>query len=75
MEWSPTSRAFDGWSANLNLDPGNQVFANLDTLERLCCISRPALYLGHALRRLSNDAFAEQKVIVLNRVALAKYCK
>jgi MAP3K TRAFs-binding domain len=40
----------------LNLDPGNQVFANLDTLERLSCISRPALYLGHALRRLSNDA-------------------
>ncbi|MBL6853486.1 MAG: DUF4071 domain-containing protein [Alphaproteobacteria bacterium] len=42
--------------AALNLDPGNQVFANLDTLERLSCISRPALYLGHALRRLSNDA-------------------
>lgn len=40
----------------LNLDPGNQVFANLDTLERLSCIPRPALYLGHALRRLSNDA-------------------
>ncbi|HEY4940446.1 MAG TPA: tetratricopeptide repeat-containing protein [Rhizomicrobium sp.] len=40
----------------LNLDPGNQVFANLDMLERLSCISRPALYLGHALRRLSNDA-------------------
>jgi tetratricopeptide (TPR) repeat protein len=42
--------------AALNLDPGGQVFANLDTLERLSCISRPALYLGHALRRLSNDA-------------------
>src|SRR6201986_752167 len=42
----------------LNLDPGNQVFANLDTLERLSCISRPALYLGHALRRLSNGARA-----------------
>lgn len=42
--------------AALNLDPGNQVFANLETLERLSCISRPALYLGHALRRLSNDA-------------------
>jgi tetratricopeptide (TPR) repeat protein len=42
--------------AALNLDPGSQVFANLDTLERLSCISRPALYLGHALRRLSNDA-------------------
>jgi predicted Zn-dependent protease len=42
--------------AALNLDPGNQVFANLDTLERLSCIARPALYLGHALRRLSNDA-------------------
>lgn len=42
--------------AALNLDPGNQIFANLDTLERLSCISRPALYLGHALRRLSNDA-------------------
>ncbi len=42
--------------AALNLDPGNQVFANLDMLERLSCISRPALYLGHALRRLSNDA-------------------
>jgi hypothetical protein len=40
----------------LNLDPGNQVFANLDMLERLSCVSRPALYLGHALRRLSNDA-------------------
>jgi len=40
----------------LSLDPGNQVFANLDTLERLSCISRPALYLGHALRRLSKDA-------------------
>ncbi len=40
----------------LNLEPGSQVFANLDTLERLSCISRPALYLGHALRRLSNDA-------------------
>lgn len=40
----------------LNLEPGNQVFSNLDTLERLSCISRPALYLGHALRRLSNDA-------------------
>jgi hypothetical protein len=23
LEWSPTSRAFDGWSFNLNLDPGN----------------------------------------------------
>lgn len=23
LEWSPTSRVFDGWSANLNLDPGN----------------------------------------------------
>jgi hypothetical protein len=42
--------------AALNLDPGSQVFANLDTLERLSCISRPALYLGHALRRLANDA-------------------
>ncbi|MBV8775857.1 MAG: tetratricopeptide repeat protein, partial [Alphaproteobacteria bacterium] len=42
--------------AALNLDPGNQVFANLDTLERLSLIPRPALYLGHALRRLSNDA-------------------
>ncbi len=42
--------------AALNLEPGNQVFANLDTLERLSCISRPALLLGHALRRLSNDA-------------------
>ena len=40
----------------LNLDPGNQVFANLDTLDRLSCISRPAHYLGHALRRLANDA-------------------
>lgn len=42
--------------AALNLEPGSQVFANLDTLERLSCISRPALYLGHALRRLANDA-------------------
>jgi hypothetical protein len=40
----------------LNLEPGSQVFANLDILERLSCISRPALYLGHALRRLANDA-------------------
>ena len=40
----------------LNLDPGTQVFANLDMLERLSCISRPALYLGHSLRRLANDA-------------------
>ncbi|MEO7426525.1 MAG: alginate export family protein [Fibrobacteria bacterium] len=23
LEWSPTSRVFDGWSGNLNLDPGN----------------------------------------------------
>jgi hypothetical protein len=23
LEWRPTSRVFDGWSANLNLDPGN----------------------------------------------------
>lgn len=23
LEWSPTSRMFDGWSFNLNLDPGN----------------------------------------------------
>jgi hypothetical protein len=23
LEWSPTARAFDGWSFNLNLDPGN----------------------------------------------------
>ena len=23
LEWSPTSRVFDGWSFNLNLDPGN----------------------------------------------------
>src|SRR5689334_18138180 len=42
--------------AALNLDPGAQVFGNLEMLERLSCISRPALYLGHALRRLSNDA-------------------
>jgi tetratricopeptide (TPR) repeat protein len=42
--------------SSLNLDPGAQVFANLDTLERLSCITRPALYLGHALRRLANDA-------------------
>jgi hypothetical protein len=42
--------------ASLNLDPGTQVFANLDALERLSCITRPALYLGHALRRLANDA-------------------
>lgn len=42
--------------AALNLDPGAQVFANLDMLERLSCITRPALYLGHALRRLANDA-------------------
>jgi len=42
--------------AALNLQPGTQVFANLDMLERLSCISRPALYLGHALRRLANDA-------------------
>jgi predicted Zn-dependent protease len=42
--------------SSLNLDPGNQVFANLDMLERLSCITRPALYLGHALRRLANDA-------------------
>jgi hypothetical protein len=40
----------------LNLDPASQVFANLEMLERLSCISRPALYLGHALRRLANDA-------------------
>ncbi|HTP77566.1 MAG TPA: tetratricopeptide repeat-containing protein [Rhizomicrobium sp.] len=40
----------------LNLDPGTQVFANLDMLERLSCIARPALYLGHSLRRLANDA-------------------
>jgi tetratricopeptide (TPR) repeat protein len=40
----------------LNLDPGAQVFANLDMLERLSCITRPALYLGHSLRRLANDA-------------------
>jgi hypothetical protein len=40
----------------LNLEPGAQVFANLDMLERLSCISRPALYLGHSLRRLANDA-------------------
>jgi hypothetical protein len=40
----------------LNLEPGTQVFANLDMLERLACITRPALYLGHALRRLANDA-------------------
>ncbi len=26
----------------LNLDPGNQVFANLDMLERLSCITPPA---------------------------------
>ncbi len=32
--------------AALNLDPGAQVFSNLDMLERLSCISRPALYLG-----------------------------
>ncbi len=53
-------RALEATSARavaaLNLDPGTQVFANLDTLERLSCISRPALTLGHALRRLSNDA-------------------
>jgi len=42
--------------AALALEPGAQIFANLDLLERLSCISRPALYLGHALRRLSNDA-------------------
>ncbi|HVE04898.1 MAG TPA: tetratricopeptide repeat-containing protein [Rhizomicrobium sp.] len=42
--------------AALNLDPGAQVFANLEMLERLSCITRPALYLGHALRRLANDA-------------------
>jgi predicted Zn-dependent protease len=42
--------------SSLNLEPGTQVFANLDTLERLSCITRPALYLGHALRRLANDA-------------------
>jgi hypothetical protein len=23
LEWAPTSRAFDGWAFNLNLDPGN----------------------------------------------------
>jgi hypothetical protein len=40
----------------LNLDPGLQVFANLEMLERLSCVSRPALHLGHALRRLANDA-------------------
>lgn len=42
--------------AALNIEPGTQVFANLDVLERLSCITRPALYLGHALRRLANDA-------------------
>jgi len=42
--------------SSLNLDPGTQVFANLEMLERLSCIARPALYLGHALRRLANDA-------------------
>jgi len=42
--------------SSLNLDPGMQVFANLEMLERLSCITRPALYLGHALRRLANDA-------------------
>jgi tetratricopeptide (TPR) repeat protein len=42
--------------SSLNLDPGTQVFANLEILERLSCITRPALYLGHALRRLANDA-------------------
>ncbi len=42
--------------AALNLEPASQVFANLDMLERLSFISRPALYLGHALRRLANDA-------------------
>ncbi|MEI9995542.1 MAG: tetratricopeptide repeat-containing protein [Rhizomicrobium sp.] len=42
--------------AALGLDPAAQVFANLDMLERLSLIARPALTLGHALRRLSNDA-------------------
>jgi hypothetical protein len=53
-------RALEATSAQavtaLALEPGAQVFANLDLLERLSCISRPALYLGHALRRLANDA-------------------
>lgn len=42
--------------AALELEPAAQVFANLDTLERLSLVARPALYLGHALRRLANDA-------------------
>ena len=42
--------------AALNLEASRQVFANLDVLERLSCITRPALTLGHALRRLANDA-------------------
>ncbi|HXC53948.1 MAG TPA: tetratricopeptide repeat-containing protein [Rhizomicrobium sp.] len=60
--------------AALNLDPGNQVFANLDTLERLSCISRPVLYLGHALRRLSNDARHILRPLSAHDAAFAALC-
>lgn len=60
--------------AALNLEPGVQVFANLDILERLSCITRPALYLGHALRRLANDARHILRPLTIEDADFAALC-
>jgi hypothetical protein len=60
--------------AALNLEPGSQVFANLDMLERLSCITRPALYLGHALRRLANDARHILRPLTIKDADFAALC-